>query len=65
MITTILRNCTHEQLVAAYHYTADHLHLPTGALNHEVAVAYVNAHFQQGDYLAWEGFVEMLEADGR
>lgn len=65
LITTILRNCTRVQLEAAYHYTADHLHIPPGALTDEVAVAYVSAHFKQGVYLSWEGFVDMLEADKR
>lgn len=63
MITTILRNATYQQLHAAYHYTADHLHIPVSELTDAVAVAYVNVHFRQGDYAAWDGFVEMLEAD--
>ncbi len=41
MITTILRNATRQQLEAAYHYTADHLHIPVSELTDTVAVAYV------------------------
>jgi hypothetical protein len=63
VIINILRNCTRQQLEAAYHYTANHLHIPVGEITDFVAVAYVNAHFHQGDCLAWDGFVEMLEAD--
>lgn len=65
MITTILRNSTYQQRQAAYHYTADRLHIPLGEVTDVVAVAYVVAHFEQGGYLSWEGFVEMLEADAR
>lgn len=63
MITTILRNSTYRQRQAAHHYTADHLHIPLGEVTDLFAVAYVVAHFEQGGYLGWEGFVEMLEAD--
>lgn len=63
MITTILRTATDEQLSTARHYTADHLHIPFQGVSLLVAVAYVNAHFQQGQYTAWDGFVGMLEAD--
>lgn len=65
MIITILRNATRPQLVAAYHYTADHLHIPVGEVTDIVAVAYVCAHFKQGGYLSWEGFADMLETDAR
>ena len=65
MITTILRNCTREQLEAAYHYTADHLHIPVGELTDTVAVAYIVQHFEQGDYEGWNGFIEMRESDAR
>lgn len=65
MITTILRNCTRQQLEAAYHYTADHLHVPVSELTDTVAVAYVVRHFEQGQYTGWTGFFQMLEADQR
>ena len=65
MIIAILRNCTSKQLEAAYHYTADHLHIPVGEVTDIVAVAYVAAHFEQGVYLSWEGFVDLMEADRR
>lgn len=65
MIITILRNATRKQLEAAYHYTADHLHIPVEEVTDIVAVAYVAAHFEQGVYLSWEGFTHMLKADAR
>ncbi len=65
MITTILRNATRQQLEAAYHYTADHLHIPVSELTDTVAVAYVCQHFEQGAYSGWNGFTDMLKADAR
>lgn len=65
MITTILRNITHQQLRAAYYYTADHLHIPVSEITDATAVAYVCRHFEQGAYSGWDGFTEMLEADAR
>jgi len=63
MITTILRNATTAQILAARHHTANHLHIPFPDVTKVVAVAYVNKHFEQGTYENWDGFVAMLEAD--
>lgn len=65
MITTILRTCARADLEAAYHYTANHLHVPVSEITDTVAVAYVLRHFEQGAYSGWDGWVEMLEADRR
>lgn len=47
----------------ARQYVADQLHLDYKDIDAVVAVAYIQRHFEMGDYSAWDGWVEMIEAD--
>lgn len=60
MITTIIRNAHHEQIVRAIVWTADNLHVPPSWVSYEVAVAYVVRHFKSGQLEGWDGFVEAI-----
>ena len=65
MITTILQNASMAQILAAKHWTADHLHIPFSMVTNTVAVAYVLRHFEQGTYSGWDGWTDMLKANAR
>lgn len=60
-ILTILRAASPQQIAAAIRFTADHLHVPEGCIEPEVAVAYVRQHYQQGQLEGWDGFVTDVE----
>jgi len=63
MITTILRTATLAHLHEAQQMVADALHLDVTRITYEVAVAYIQKHYETIGYSGWEGWVEMLQAD--
>lgn len=65
MITTIVRNAAHDDLLMARMWTSDQLHIPRDMVSPEVAVAYIVKHFEQGAYSGWDGFVDMLDANAQ
>ena len=62
-ISTYLREAQVEHLHAAQQMVADALHIDVTRITYEVAVAYVQKHYETVGYSGWEGWVEMLQAD--
>jgi hypothetical protein len=63
MITTILRTATLAHLHEARQFVAATLHIDVSHVTREVAVAYIQQHYETVGYSGWEGWVEMLQAD--
>ena len=62
-ISTILREARIAHLHAARDFVSRTLHVDIMHVTREVAVAYIEQHYETGGYSGWEGWVEMLEAD--
>jgi hypothetical protein len=62
-ISTILREARLSHLHEARQFVSRTLHIDIVHVTREVAVAYIQEHFETGGYSGWDGWVEMLEAD--
>jgi hypothetical protein len=62
-INTILRTADLKYLHEARQFVAGALHIDVTYVTREVAVGYIQNHYETIGYSGWDGWVEMLQAD--